>query len=57
MQTNGIGRNFKPGGDIVVFEGDKKARILTNKGFSNPCGNGAHKIEVVNDRIIFTPST
>ncbi len=57
MSKNGLGDDFVPGGDLVVFEGDSAARILTKKGFGNPCANGVRGVEVLNDRIFFVTST
>ena len=57
MSKQGLGDDFVPGGDLVVFEGDGKARILTKKGFGNPCANGVRNVEVLNDRIFFATST
>ena len=49
--------DFIPGGDLVVFEGESKARVLTKIGFGNPCANGVRNVEVVNDRIFFATSS
>ncbi len=57
MQKNGLSDDFVPGGDLVVFEGAGEARVLTKKGFGNPCANGVRNVEVVNDRIFFATST
>lgn len=58
-EMSGVGRadDFVPGGDLVVFEGDGEARILTQSGFGNPCANGIRNVEVLNDRIFFATST
>ena len=57
MQTRGMANDFVPGGDLVVFEGEGAARVLTKKGFGNPCANGVRNVEVLNDRIFFATST
>ncbi len=57
MSSKGRADDFVPGGDLVVFEGDGEARILTQKGFGNPCANGIRNVEVLNDRIFFATST
>jgi hypothetical protein len=57
MSRKGLGEDFVPGGDLVVFEGDGAARILTKTGFGNPCANGIRNAEVLNDRIFFATST
>ena len=57
MQAKGLANDFVPGGDLVVFEGEGKARVLTKNGFGNPCANGVRNVEVVNDRIFFATST
>ena len=57
MSRQGLGDDFVPGGDLVVFEGGAEARILTKKGFGNPCANGVRNVEVLNDRIFFATST
>jgi len=57
MSKQGMGDDFAPGGDLVVFEGDDEARILTKNGFGNPCANGVRNVEVLNDRIFFATST
>ena len=57
MTKRGMADDFKPGGDLVVFEGDGAARILTKQGFGNPCANGVRNVEVLNDRIFFATST
>ena len=57
MSTKGLGEDFVPGGDLIVFEGEGPARVLTKKGFGNPCANGVRNAEVLNDRIFFATST
>ena len=57
MESKGLDHDFIPGGDLVVFEGEGEARVLTKKGFGNPCANGVRNVEVVNDRIFFATST
>ena len=57
MSANGLADDFVPGGDLVVFEGDSEARVLTKTGFGNPCANGVRNVEVINDRIFFATST
>ncbi|MBE9540498.1 MAG: hypothetical protein IMF06_15555 [Proteobacteria bacterium] len=57
MQAKGMAADFVPGGDLVVFEGDGPARVLTSKGFGNSCANGVRNVEVLNDRIFFATST
>ena len=57
MAAKGMANDFVPGGDLVVFEGEGKARVLTKNGFGNPCANGVRNVEVVNDRIFFATST
>ncbi len=57
MSEKGQGDDFVLGGDLVVFEGDGEARILTKKGFCNPCVNGVRNLEVLNNRIFFVMST
>ena len=57
MANRGLPEDFAPGGDLVVFEGDGEARLLTGKGFGNPCANGVRNAEVLNDRIFFATST
>ncbi len=57
MVNKGMEDDFVPGGDLVVFEGNGPARILTKNGFGNPCANGVRNVEVVNDRIFFATST
>ena len=57
LNNKGLGDEFVPGGDLVVFEGEEQARILTTKGFGNPCANGIRNVEVLNDRIFFATST
>ena len=57
MDRNGLTDDFIPGGDLVVFEGEKPARILTKAGFGNPCANGVRNVNVLNDRIYFATST
>ncbi|MEH6637250.1 MAG: hypothetical protein V7700_17145 [Halioglobus sp.] len=57
MEAKGLANDFVPGGDLVVFEGEGKARVLTKNGFGNPCANGVRNVEVVNDRIFFATST
>ena len=56
-EMKGLAKDFSPGGDLVVFEGEGEARILTNKGFGNPCANGVRNIEILSDRIFFATST
>jgi hypothetical protein len=57
MESRGIANDFIPGGDLVVFEGEGEARVLTKNGFGNPCANGVRNVEVVNGRIFFATST
>jgi hypothetical protein len=57
MSSKGLGQDFVPGGDLIVFEGEGEARALTNKGFGNPCSNGVRNAEVLGDRIFFATST
>jgi hypothetical protein len=57
MSRKGLSEDFVPGGDLIVFEGDGEARVLTNRGFGNPCANGVRNAEVLNDRIFFATST
>lgn len=57
MKTKNMGDDFVPGGDLVVFEGEGAARVLTKNGFGNPCANGVRNVEVVSDRIFFATST
>jgi len=57
LNDKGLGDEFVPGGDLVVFEGEEEPRILTTKGFGNPCANGIRNVEVLNDRIFFATST
>ena len=57
MSTAGLGKDFVPGGDLVVFESDGPARSLTKTGFGNPCANGVRNIEQLNDRVLFATST
>jgi hypothetical protein len=57
MKSRGLENDFMPGGDLVVFEGEGEARVLTKKGFGNPCANGVRNVEVLNDRIFFATST
>jgi hypothetical protein len=57
MSKKGRGEDFVPGGDLIVFEGDGEARVLTDRGFGNPCANGVRNAEVLNDRIFFATST
>lgn len=57
MQAKGMQKEFGPGGDLVVFEGNGAARVLTNNGFGNPCANGVRNVEVLNNRIYFATSS
>jgi hypothetical protein len=57
MTRNGLTDDFIPGGDLVVFEGEEPARVLTKVGFGNPCANGVRNVNVLNDRIYFATST
>jgi hypothetical protein len=57
MASRGMAEDFIPGGDLVVFEGEGAARVLTKNGFGNPCANGVRNVEVLNDRIFFATST
>jgi hypothetical protein len=57
MQAKGMADDFVPGGDLVVFEGNRPARVLTSNGFGNPCANGVRNVEVLNDRIYFATSS
>jgi hypothetical protein len=57
MQVKGMQKEFGPGGDLVVFEGNGAARVLTNNGFGNPCANGVRNVEVLNNRIYFATSS
>ncbi len=57
MSKKGRAEDFVPGGDLIVFEDDGEARVLTQKGFGNPCANGVRNAEVLNDRIFFATST
>ena len=57
MSKKGLAEDFVPGGDLIVFEGDAEARVLTKNGFGNPCANGVRNAEVLNDRIFFATST
>ncbi|MEH6549653.1 MAG: hypothetical protein V7711_09290 [Pseudomonadales bacterium] len=57
LTANGLASDFVPGGDLVVFEGDRPARILTKSGFGNPCANGVRNVETINGRIFFVTST
>lgn len=57
MEENGNGKDFIPGGDLVVFEGYGPPRILTSKGFGNPCSNGIRNAEVLKDRVFFATSS
>ena len=57
MSTAGLGKDFVPGGDLVVFERGEPARSLTKTGFGNPCANGVRNIEQLNDRVLFATST
>ena len=57
MSKKGLAKDFVPGGDLIVFEGDAEARVLTKNGFGNPCANGVRNAEVLNDRIFFATSS
>ncbi|MEH6593338.1 MAG: hypothetical protein V7746_23920 [Halioglobus sp.] len=57
MHAKGTVDDFVPGGDLVVFEGNSPARVLTSNGFGNPCANGVRNVEVLNDRIYFATSS
>jgi hypothetical protein len=57
MSKKGLAEDFVPGGDLIVFEADGEARVLTKNGFGNPCANGVRNAEVLNDRIFFATST
>lgn len=57
MKASGLAEEFIPGGDLVVFDGDGPARVLTSKGFGNPCANGIRGVEVLKGRIFFMTST
>ena len=57
MAAKGMSDDFVPGGDLVVFEGDGAARVLTSNGFGNPCANGVRNVEVIGERIFFATST
>jgi hypothetical protein len=57
LSKKGRAEDFVPGGDLIVFEDDGEARVLTQKGFGNPCANGVRNAEVPNDRIFFATST
>jgi hypothetical protein len=57
MHVNGMAGDFVPGGDLVVFEGNEPARVLTSNGFGNPCANGVRNVEVLNERIYFATSS
>lgn len=57
MHGKGMADDFVPGGDLVVFERNKPARVLTSDGFGNPCANGVRNVEVLNGRIYFATSS
>lgn len=57
MANHDLADEFIPGGDLVVFEGEGKARVLTKKGFGNPCANGVRNVEVLDGRIFFATSS
>jgi hypothetical protein len=57
MEENGNGKDFIPGGDLVVFEGYGPPRVLTSNGFGNPCANGIRSAEVLRDRVFFATSS
>lgn len=57
MRARDMAEDFVPGGDLVVFEGDGPARVLTKRGFGNPCANGVRNVELLNGRIFFATST
>jgi hypothetical protein len=57
MSKKGRAEDFVPGGDLIVFEDGGEARVLTQKGFGNPCANGVRNAEVLKNRIFFATST